>query len=539
MINLFGSKKSTQPDDEKTSAQKWKDKIKEGRKFDALARKQYAIDRKYARGDKGGFIVHVPLAGSYIHILKSFLYAKNPDVDALPAESAEPPPDDGIQKLAKQSVLNDPVAQEKLRGIAQNELQQATPPPSTATDPTGAPPTEALSAAVNAAQQAESQMVAEKFRQIMDPYIQMMEESKSLGETLERVIRRLWTGAKLRHEAALWVSSGLTVGVGWLKCMWIDGELVIDFVAAEDMQVSPQAPYLNSYADASWIAQRVFLPIPELKTRYPALGDKLKSATTYYRRKETSPNTVSDIGSVVTVDAKDADTYSTSHGDAEETTANGAIWEIWDKTSEKVITLIEGVEGYAKPSYSPDPKADRFYPFFLFAPVEIDGERHPQSLIQRSMSLFDEYSRRLSRWSVICARSIPKTAFDSTLYSELEIKKLQNATDQEMIGLHSAKPGQPIRDALTPIAYSNIDMALFDIGPIRAELEIVWGIQEALASSIQTPKTATEAQIEQSGSNSRLAFMRPLSVAPVSQIEPLVCYLCTVDSEDGFRFHAI
>lgn len=535
-MNLFKrSNKPELPDDEKVKAAKWLTRIEEARKFDEPSRKQYAIDRKYARGDKGGFVVWSPLAGSYIHILKSFLYARNPDVDSVPSESSEPPPEAEIQKLAKQSVQDDPMAQQELHQIAQTELAQATRPLGLNPSPTqlpgsatvqSPPPNEALSAASNAAHQAESGMIVKRFEEIMAPYIQRMSESKSLGETIERVVRRLWTDAKLRHEAGLFVSSGLTVGAGWLKCTWKDGEQVgvqpmeafqttpkkiagslsIDFVAAEDIQVSPQAAYLNSFSEAPWIGQRVFMPMSEVKKAYSSLGDRLNSATTYYRRKDKDPDAMMDVGSAATVSAKDADAYRSNYGT--ETEANGAVWEIWDKTHKKVITLIEGVEGYAKQPYTPDPITKRFYPFFLFAPVEVDGERHPQSLIQRSMSLFDEYARRLSRWSVVCARAIPKTAFDSTLYSKIEIDKLKEATDQEMVGLKPTKVGSPIRDALVPIAYAQIDMNLFEIAPIRAELETVWGIQEALASSIQTPKTATEAQIEQTGSNSRLAFMR-------------------------------
>jgi hypothetical protein len=69
---------------EMADVKKWQKRIKEGREFDKLARKRYAIDRQFARGDKGGFRVALPIAATYVDILKSFLYAKDPDLDCQP-----------------------------------------------------------------------------------------------------------------------------------------------------------------------------------------------------------------------------------------------------------------------------------------------------------------------------------------------------------------------------------------------------------------------------------------------------------------------
>jgi acetoin utilization deacetylase AcuC-like enzyme len=56
----------------------------------------------------------------------------------------------------------------------------------------------------------------------------------------------------------------------------------------------------------------------------------------------------------------------------------------------------------------------RFYPFFQYAPIQVDGERHPQSMIQRTQSLLDDMNRIYSNRAEHRRRCIPKTAFDST-----------------------------------------------------------------------------------------------------------------------------
>ena len=85
---------------ERACTKRWLEKIKNARDFDKEARRQYARDRKYARGDDGKFEVSVPIATANIDVLKSFLYAKNPDVSVEPSAGTEPPPQ---RELAQQA----------------------------------------------------------------------------------------------------------------------------------------------------------------------------------------------------------------------------------------------------------------------------------------------------------------------------------------------------------------------------------------------------------------------------------------------------
>jgi len=60
---------------------------KVARKFDEPARQRYARDRAYAAGDANlAAAVDANLLGSYIDILVAYIYAKDPDVAARPAE---------------------------------------------------------------------------------------------------------------------------------------------------------------------------------------------------------------------------------------------------------------------------------------------------------------------------------------------------------------------------------------------------------------------------------------------------------------------
>lgn len=579
-------------DDERADVKAWFKRINDARKFDENARKRYAIDRRYARGDSGQFEVGLPIAGSYVDILKSFLYATDPDLDCQPSDATQPPPMADILKMAREQVQSDPQAQmqaeqagqqaaQKAQGAAiQSVVGQVLPhvlpaltgqpaPPSTS--PTqGAqppmPPPDPDAVGKKAASDMIDQLVKQRAAEIMEPYQQRASEAKQLGQTLEFVVAHLWKQARLKAAAEPMVGSGHTVGIGWLKSCWIErtqqdptiraqmndlqdnlarlaatreelaeGDcadpaalraeleqqlaglqakvevvvargMAVDFVSAEDIQVSTDVPTLYQYRDASWIAHRTFMTVDDAKAAFPALDERIKNASIYTQKKPPDPTQPREVGALAEVDARDADTFRS--GSIGEGTGNVCIWEIWNKAANTVLTLVEGLDGYARPPFTPNPGTKRFYPFFAYAPLQVDGERHPQSMIQRTQPLLDDMNRIYSNRAEHRRRCIPKTAFDATQYEPAEIKRLESGGIGEMVGIKPQVPGTPVAQCVQPIAYPAIDAALYDDAPTRAMLEMAWGIQEALSSAIRTAKTATEAEIQQTGTQARTGYMR-------------------------------
>jgi hypothetical protein len=267
---------------------------------------------------------------------------------------------------------------------------------------------------------------------------------------------------------------------------------------------------MTSYLDAPWIAHRTFMPVAAAKAALPKIAKKLTSAATYSQVKPSDPNSAPDVTFNTTVSANAADSYRQG-GDGASLAADGGfvcVWEVWDKDSNTILTLVEGVNCYARDPYTPNPGTSRFYPFFQFVIGEVDGERHPESLINRSAPLLDEYDRVRSGYAEHRRRIKPKTIFDKTNMSPEDAATIEGGGTQEMVGIKPLRPGTPVADMLAPVAYAKIDPALYDTSVIRAELEMIWGIQEALSSSIRTAKTATEAEIQQTGTNARTGYMR-------------------------------
>lgn len=587
----------------------WQAKLKAARKFDEEARKRYALDRRYARADRGMFTVDVPIAQSYIDVLRSFLYAKDPSVSVIPSGMTDPPPAKEIEAMVLAQQGAQPAAgpapppgmlaaggpapgggaPPSSPGVVQALIAkmmphlaaksaQAIPPGAVQSamaataGSVGAPPPGAAPAEPPSPEDMEAQLQA-KVAELLAPYQKKRDNAKQLAATMELVITQLWKKALLKQRAKMLVGSALTVGPGWMKAMWLDrlgqdpttvqqiedlheqmarvaetqrcidsGEakdleleqenlklelqglqakteivargFAIDFVAAEDIQVSTDVPSLANYCDAQWIAHRTFETPAQAKADYPDIEDKIGSAAAYHAKKPR--NTAEDMpGSMVMpgdVTAEEADSYRKG-SDQGENMVDGAgtyvcVWEFWDRNTSMIFTLIEGVSCYAKAPHPPEVATTRGHPFFLYAIGNIDGQRHPRSMVTRSERLFDEYNAVRTAYRKHRQRSLPKTAYNRTNYDAAEIERLEAGDIGEMVGIKPINPGIDIRNCLVPITYNQVDMALYDTAPIRAELEMIWGIQEALSSSIHTPKTATESEIQQQGTNSRTGYMQ-------------------------------
>lgn len=484
------------------------------RKFDEAARRQYAMDRRYAAGAHQAWAVSVNLIGSFIDVLSSYLYARNPDVSVVRAEEVPPPPPPQDPMLLVQ------------------HLQQ------------------------------QQQMV------------QRNSEMEAFAKTLQLVISRLWKRGWLKHAIKKTVRSSLSTGPGWFKAIMVtdkrtdpqvlaalndardnlarieatereiaSGEvkdmevtqqqlqlqikgleakvevlvrrgLALDFCASEDVQVSLDVRDLDDYLQASWIANAIYRPTTTLGAMFPGLdAEKIKKSTNYFQRAPLDPEQAHREGKLQAEDAESftkggaggSQHYSPSGGEA---VPFSKIIELWDKRDNLIKTMVEGIDCWATDPYPPPQPSTRFYPHFLIAMYMVDGQRHPQSLAWRLMKLQDEYSATRSSARMNRSRSVPAILFNREMIDPTDAAKLEKGVDQEFIGVKLTNPAMPMRDVFTEKPVARMDPMVFDTGDVERDMEKVSGVQEALQSSVVQPKTATEAEIQQSGFASRTSADR-------------------------------
>lgn len=540
------------PAAEQKLVENWWLAIERAREHDRPARAMYALDRRYAAGTADqSLAVDTNLIGNYIDILVDYLYAKDPDVDARPAEE--------VTSSMPEPPLVPPM------------------PPTDALDPAQAEAEFALKQQAFMAQTVEREQREFARRQ-------RRAERADFAATLKLVISRLWKKGRLKRAIKKQVRSCLSIGPGWIKAvMIVDSQkdplvaqqiadlrdnlervraqrerlaeqapedmdaaileleeqiaglepklekivsktFAIDFCAAEDITVSTDVRYIDDYVDASWISNRIFVKKSKLRERFPDLTEAdVQAATSYWMRSprdfiapeapvhverlQTGTEDATAADQFVSDKSSGASSFAAGQGGSgpnEEAFAR--IEEIWDRESNHVKTAIEGLKKWAREPYKPRFASSRFYPFFYLAFYEVDGARHPQSMSSRLSKLQDEYGETRSSFRLTRKRSIPAVLFNKSQVSKESAEAIEKAVEQEYVGIDPQNPSVPLRDLFAPKPLAAIEPALYDTTPIVRDMEKLSGVQEALQSSAtrRPNMTATEAEIEQSGFATRV-----------------------------------
>lgn len=540
---------------ERADVKRWFKRFDEARKFDEPARKQYAIDRRYARGDSG-FEVDANVIGTNIDILEAFLFAKNPDIDVVPAVAVEPPDQDAMLDAATAAVQNDP----QMAQAAQIAVQ------------TGVADVQTVQAMQ---QMAVEQRAAQMMEEMRKRYDKRMRDAKSYAETLEIITSRLWRDANLKRRGRQWVRSALTVGIGWIKASWQErtapspttvqqvndlqreiarlkalkqeegeshGEdldallaeherllatiqsqtqpviargFVADVVAPEDLQVAPGVG-IADYLDADWIAHITMIPVDDAVGEHGLTKDEIGKADKFKPRKPEMGKSVTPAVDN-TISADDASQFVSGSSGGEGEAEYVMRVEFWDAVSGTVLTGIKGVCRWVKPAWQP-PATERFYPFFGFPLSEVDGQRHPQSLTSRTAKLADEYNRIGTAEREHRKRCLPQIVFDEGAVGPEQAKKLTGGVAGEWIGVDLNSGQKPLTDVMKEKPYPKIDPMLYDRSRIINEMERIWGVQEALSGSVDVEKTATEAEIQQQGFNARTGGRRDIMETALGEL---------------------
>lgn len=463
------------------------------RDFDKAARMTYAQDRKYAAGmSDPSWASDANLIGSYIDIMTSFLYAQNPDVSVKAAEQVGDQPNDDNTAFAEsmEIIISRLWRVARLKKPIRRQVRSA------------------LSVGIGwckglmwSAKRPQPQV--EKELHDMEASMQrltMLTTEARTDETVDPAVEK----AKLSMQIAnLRAKLELNKQVGFNA----------DFVRAEDMQVSLDISWMGDYCSADWIAEDMYITCDALRSRFPRLEDEdVKRATTYYQ-KNIPANAKGDILQAATGDEAADGQYSKTTpslimGGSKPVEFKKVV-EFWDRRDGNIKTMCDGVDRWCVEPYVPPQASNRFYPYFQLAFFEVDGHRHPQSLSWRLRKLQDEYAACRSNQRLTRERSIPGLIFNSGLVSHEDAKKLESSVIAEMVGVQLTDITMPIQNAIMVKPLPTIDVRLWDTNSITRDMESISGVQEALQQTVaQQPKTATEAQIQQTGFASRTSSDR-------------------------------
>lgn len=466
------------------------------RKFDENFRKQVAIDRRYAAGTSDlAWAVTTNLIGAYIDILVAILYARDPDVSVKKSPQVNESNTHQLEILAEtlQIVISHLWRRGRLKKQARKMVRGTL---STAegwlkcnliTEKVPQPQTEQ---ALNDVQETLGHLRAQ---------LKLMEDPNGL--TPDEIEAKISEAETLQES----LNEKLELAINKL--------FAIDFIPCERMQVATNVAAIEDYLESDWMSNEEYLSVDEALARFDRLTpEDMKMATKYYQQ-EPKELTTRDIDNVLPqgmLTAETAQAFITNTSNPEQP-AFVRVCERWNRKDKHIYTGIDGVKKWAVEPYPPPLPTSRFFPYFYLGFYEVDGSRHAQSLSWRLYKLQDEYSASRSNFRITRERSIPGVLFNASQLDEVEAKKLSESKHQEYTALRPADPNAPIGNLFAPKPVAAVDMRIFDPTYILNDMERISGIQEALSSSIAgpgNPRTATEANIQQAGTNARTSADR-------------------------------
>ena len=263
--------------------------------------------------------------------------------------------------------------------------------------------------------------------------------------------------------------------------------LVIDRVLTENLLIDPSICEFWDYTDADWMCQ----VIPMKRSQAEALYKKNLANAKIYQPGQGEPS------------HKRAKRLASMQLDAGAVTDDQqiAVLEIWDRTTQRVYTMVEGATEWLREPYSPPRAGERWYPFFLLPYQVVDGQFVGPSLVDLTERLQDEHNEARDRFNQHRDLCIPGWVASADI-NEKTIKKHSDSRFGEITIVDTE--GKPLNQVIIPRGHPKIDPIVYDTSAVRYDWEQVTGLQDAARSTVVRPKTATEANILQRALSGRV-----------------------------------
>jgi hypothetical protein len=454
------------PDAEKALAQTWQKKVKHAKKLAEDRNKALKVLRQYVNGeqhdDGAKGLVRTNLIFATIASLLPYVYAKDPDLAVSPSEAVQ----DGQYEVVKRFCKTLELVLRRLL-VKDGRLKKRAKSNVRATMTTGVGWLKVL----YQRDYKTDPIIQNRIADIQDN-IKRMEYLSSEVASDNAADREAKKAELVEQLKALQAHIEVAVAEG----------MVIDRVMTEDMLVLDDAIRdFDMYQQARALAHGIWFS----KESYAEMfgHDAPTGATTYKQpSEEKDGKSGEDLGAEFV-----------------------RVWEIWDRISQTIYTMVEGASGFCRPPYQPRRQGERWYPFFALGFNLVDGQFMPLSDVALLKELQDEYNTTRTNFAEHRAENIPGTVVRSggQLTPE-DIERIKNRKINETI-IVEGDGNRPLSDDIQNISGTAIDPAVYDVTPIRSDMDMVAGIGDASRSNLIQPKTATEAEIMREGLMSRTA----------------------------------
>lgn len=437
--------------------------------------KRIRRNREYVNGeqheDGEGGLVRTNLTASVVNTIQPAIYAKAPDVAVQPEERLDPAEYAGLRQFAKtmemalsKLVIRD--GQLKARG---KECVRAS--------------LTATTGWVKVSYQKDVREDPQIRNRINDAQDNIQRIASLLKDTKDE-------GQCADYESKLFeLRQQVNALNGQVEVTAAEG-VVIDVVQPEHMLIlDDSVKTIDEYTQASALAHGIYMTVRAYKAKFKA--DPPKKAT---RFKVDGDDDDKQAGAArKQIDPEDELVY---------------VYEVWSKDDLTVYTLCKGATEYCRPPFQPQTLGEQWYCFFPLQLWRVNATLYARTLVDAIVELVDEYntrrtagaSHRRKNWPV---RLINKSAG----LSNADVDRINGRSLGTDVIAVELDPTQPLQNQLGELAPIQYDPNMYDTSDILRDIEMVSGAQDAARGGIAVKKTATEAEIESQGMQSRTGDM--------------------------------
>lgn len=409
--------------------------------------------------------VNANLVYATVHSLMQHVYARNPEVSCSPSAAANLEQEPWVRPFAKtmETILNRQMREAGLKDAAKNAVRSV------------------FSAALG--------WVKVTYQRDLhrDPLIiRRMNDTQDEILRVESLARGLDDPSKGGEQEATLAKLGELLGALALKAeVTVSEGLAIDSLRVEDLVFPPEAiQSIDQYRRLPWIDQKLWMCREEAEELFKR---KIPRATVYPSRDDLS--------------AQDRPASSTPGKGLDLL----CIHETWWRRQLNVYTWAEGGDCWLREPYAPPRLGRQWYPYFPLAFYLVDGRLRPLTLVEMLRDLQDEYGRARTQQSEHRRISIPHWVTDRTT-DRTSIEKWEVAGIGDVIVVDAQ--GRPVREVFMPAEPPPYNPQIYDTVPIRVDFDQISGLSDAQRGAVLRAKTATEAEIQQTGMASRIAEMQ-------------------------------
>jgi len=243
---------------------------------------------------------------------------------------------------------------------------------------------------------------------------------------------------------------------------------------------------LRNFLGCSWVAEEYCLTVDEIQETYGVdVGNK------YTAWQASNPG--SDFSTVTEWQQRGG--YNPYLGPNDQSNpAKALVWEIYNKPDGLVYVVCDGYPDFLREPAAPEFYTDAFWPWYLVAFNETDGQVYPPSDVSliRSMQLELNRSRQGLREHRFANR--PKTAYAEGVLSEEDLETLRSPPANALVAVSGLQPGQDINTVLQGIKGVPVDPNIYSTQEVFQDLLRVVGDQSADLGPT-SGATATESNI--------------------------------------------